>query len=395
MKKKLIMLGIALSVALIAYLGFQWFSQSTAGQALEPTLPVIHASSGIIAEGVITPKQNVTLNAASGVVIKEVLVDEGDKVKEGDILILPQNLDELESNVEASRLALINAQKNYDYLISNAPLTRANAQLALITAQQNLEDAQDDTESKQFQRASQETIDIARANLISANDALDNAEDFFNTHNGDPDSLTYATALSNLAKARQNQNNAQWNLDYVKGLPDPLEIEEVDAKLILAQANLISARAEWDDVKDEPNDLATIAARAQVASAQAAYDTAQAALDRAVVYAPFDGTVVSIFVEPGQLVASGTMLLTLANLDELYVETIDLSELDVTHVILGMPAEVTVNGLDDRQFPAQVIQIADQSTKYSGDVVYKVTLRLLETTNELRWGMTTSVRINP
>ncbi len=324
------------------------------------------------------------------------LVAEGDQVKAGDVLVEPDNLAELQTAVVASQQALANAQKTYEHLMANASLTRANAQLALIEAQKELEDAQDETRSNLYQRASQETIDIARARLITANQALDDAEQAFeHVQSRGDDDVNYAAGLSELAKARQNQIQAQYNLNYVMGLPDPLDIEEVDARLAVAQARLLSAKADWEDVKDEPNDPVTVAANAQVASAQAAVTAAQAALDRAVVRAPFDGRVVDVQIEPGQLVAPGTALVILADLSELRVETTDLTELNITKVRLGIPAKVSVDGLGNQEFAAQVIQIADQSTKNSGDVVYKVTLRLLQPVSDLRWGMSASVRITP
>ena len=66
-----------------------------------------------------------------------------------------------------------------------------------------------------YQRASQNTIDIARANLITANEALDSAEERFNQVSGlGDDSPVYAAALSQMARARQERDMADYNLRY-------------------------------------------------------------------------------------------------------------------------------------------------------------------------------------
>ena len=86
------------------------------------------------------------------------------------------------------------------------------------------------------------------------------------------------------------------------------------------------------------------------------------------------------------------MVLTIANLNNLLVETTDLSERDVSQVNVGQPARVTVEGLG-KTFLGKVIKIAPRSTKLGGDVVYKVTIELNEQPPGLRWGMSATVQI--
>jgi multidrug efflux pump subunit AcrA (membrane-fusion protein) len=368
---------------------------ASAPAAVQATLAPVRTGDGVIAEAVITPQQSAALSFATGTLVQQVLVQEGDAVKAGQVLVVSENITQLQSALAASQQALASAQKNYEHLMANAPLNRANAQLALIDAQQAVDDAQDDTQSKQYQRASQDTIDIARAQLITANQALDDAETAFErVSNRSQDDLQYAAGLTNLAKARQNQQNAQYNLNYVQGLPSPLDIEEVETKLDVAQARLLAAKADWDNVKDGPNDPAMVAAQAQVASAKTALDAAQTALDLAVIRAPFDGAVTSVPVIAGELVTPGEPLVTVANLSGLRAETSDLSEMNISQIQVGQSAEVQVDGLG-KAFPAQVLKISQEPGKNNGDVVYKVTLQFNEPPAGLRWGMSATVRFYP
>ena len=134
-------------------------------------------------------------------------------------------------------------------------------------------------------------------------------------------------------------------------------------------------------------------ADAKVAQKQATLDTAKALLAQGTLLAPFDATVVSIKVKPGEYVSPGQVVIELATLDQLQVETTDLSELNVTAVQIGQPATVFVEALK-QNFPGKVIAISPISNKIGGDVVFKVTIKMDEQSNVLLWGMSADVDIN-
>lgn len=397
MKKKVILSITGAVLTAILLLGTARFDQSKFNNEImtEATLAPVITGDGIYSEGEVIPGQKVSLAFASGGLIQQVLVNEGDQVKAGDVLIVSDSLIELQAALDASQRALASAQENYEHLMAYAPLTRANAQLALIEAQKAVDEAQEDTQSKQYQRASQETIDIARARLITANQALDDAEEAFARVSGrGEDDVNYAAGLDALAKARQNQITAQYNLNYVQGLPEPLDIEKAETRLDIAQATLLAAKADWELVKDEPRDIQMVAAQAEVVGAQAALSSAQAALDRAVIRAPFDGTIVDVTAKPGQLVTAGQGLVSLADLSTLQIETIDLSEMDIPQVEIGQTAIISIDslGLD---IPARVEKINYIPGKNSGEIVYTVTLQPDTRPDGLRWGMSATVHILP
>ena len=261
----------------------------------------------VSASAEIAPEQSADLAFATFCFVQGLAVKEGRMVQAGEVLATQNNLTQLQSSLEASRQALVSAQKNYDRLLENVPVERASAQLALVRAQKTLEDAQKKSRSKLYQRASQETIDIARARLIETNEALDDAEvNYSRAASVSTANLNYAAALTALARARQEQIRAEYNLNYVMGLPSPLAIEETDANLTLAEAEVLAAKQAWERVKNgDPDDQQASAILAQVSSAQASIDTAQLALDQAMLRAPFNGTVISVSAVNGQAVAPG------------------------------------------------------------------------------------------
>jgi HlyD family secretion protein len=350
-------------------------------------------SGSVTASAEIVPLQSIDLGFVGYGQIGEVKVAEGDVVKAGDLLASQDNLAQLQAALAASQAALDSAQKSYDNLVANAPQAKADAELAVLKAQKAVDDAQKAVKSKQFQRASQQTIDIARANLIVAKKALDDAQTIYDQNKArSSEDVNYAAALAQLASAQQKELQAQYNFDYVSALPDPLDVQTAQANLDVAQGNLQAANLAWSQVKDGLAGPEFVAAQSQLSAAQAALAAAQTAVGHAQITAPFSGTVVAVNVSTGQIVNPGQVALTLADLSALQAQTTDLSERDIQRVSLGQTATVSVTGVE-KQLTGKVTQIARRATKLGGDTVYQVTIRLDHPDAGLRWGMSATVQI--
>jgi len=140
-----------------------------------------------------------------------------------------------------------------------------------------------------------------------------------------------------------------------------------------------------------PHEVQDIA-EAKAAKAQAALDAARANLAQSILTAPFDGAVVSVQAIPGELVLPDQAVLTLATLDDLQVETTDLSERDIARVKIGQPVSVYIEALDVT-VSGKVTRISPVSNTVGGDVVFPVTIELNEQPAGLLWGMTAEVEI--
>jgi multidrug resistance efflux pump len=110
--------------------------------------------------------------------------------------------------------------------------------------------------------------------------------------------------------------------------------------------------------------------------------------------APFAGNIVELNVGAGESVLPGQVVVRLGDLEHLQVETTDLSEKDLGGVAVGQSATISVDALQ-KDINGQVTQIASESTKLGGDVVYAVTLQLADQPADLRWGMSVKVEITP
>jgi len=134
-------------------------------------------------------------------------------------------------------------------------------------------------------------------------------------------------------------------------------------------------------------------ADASVQQAQVALELAQINFNESMLSAPFDGTIASIKVIPGEFVPSDEAVITLATLNNLQVETIDLSESDIAKVKIGSPVEITIEALNE-SFNGKVIAISPIADTVGGDVVFKVTVAFDEQPKNLLWGMTAEVNIS-
>ena len=152
----------------------------------------------------------------------------------------------------------------------------------------------------------------------------------------------------------------------------------------------IFARAKkfWDLVPPEVRQRAD----AQAAGAQAALEIAQASLAQSTLIAPLDANVASVDVMPGEFVKESQTVITLATLNDLQLETTDLSERDIPNVKIGAPVSIFMESLHET-FSGEVVGISPKADIVGGDVVFKVTIAFDKQPENLLWGMTAEVTI--
>jgi len=383
---------------LIALLGLLLFSAcdgnneetapTVSSEDIEVYIPVISAT------GEVVPAQWSTLSVAITGIVEEVLVDEGDEVEAGQVLLRLEGAEVLEAAVAAAEIELESAQQAYDDLFLYADINKAIARDALVAAQEYLDDAEEEREKKDYDRASPETLDEARANLIIAEDFVTKKEiEYDQVDARGQDDPIRAEKFAQLASAKKERNRQQANLNWLLGLPDELEVARADVDLEMAEAQVADAEREWEDIKDDgvdDEDLALVEKRLK--NAQSQLDAAKAALDDIELKAPFDGTVSSLKVRENEWVIPGQAVILFADFNSLRVETTDLNEIDMAQLEIGQRVSVTFDALPDLVQDGTLTYIAPKASEGSG-VNYTAHIELDEIPQELRWGMTAFVDI--
>ncbi len=157
------------------------------------------------------------------------------------------------------------------------------------------------------------------------------------------------TVNSQLVKARSARDIAKRNLEAFQrlqqqGAASPGEVQQAQDVLQRAQADVSLLEQKQKDRYSQP-EVARI--EAQAAEAQAAYDSAEDALHKSSVLAPFDGVVYALPVKTGAFVQAGELLLQVADLSHVLVRAF-VDEPDVGRLQSGQKIEITWDALPGR-----------------------------------------------
>lgn len=360
---------------------------------LEETITLEEFTPIVSATGKVVPFEWGQLSFLNSGMIQDIFVSEGDFVEMDQELVRLAGSGQLKAAVTTAELELLSAEKALKDIYENAETARAQAEVNLAQARIDLEDEIEQRDKKEYRRVSDATLDGIRADYILAEDALDDAEEYFEAFaDRSEDDPERAQALSALSNARKNRDRALYNLNYALGKPDVDEIAKAEALVELAKARLNDAENVYQKWEDGPDLEQVRIAEARVENAKTQLEAANEVLSQQTLKAPFLGTVSEIYMRSDEWVMAGQPVLMLANLEHLQVETTDLSEIDVARIKVGDKADVSFDALPESQIEGTVTKIAPKSDEGAG-VNYKVLIALDTIPDGLRWGMTAFVDI--
>ncbi len=341
-----------------------------------PVLPPRSTGGVVTASGEVVAARQAQMGFVLAGQVETVEVSLGEKLLAGDALVSLES-SSLQAGVAQAEAALASAQAQLDELESGPrPEELAAAQAAYdgALAQYHKLEAGPSDEERRIALAALRKAEAALVQAQAAYDEIAWVEEVTEM----PQSLALQLATLDYESALAN-----YELATRGPLPEDLETSWASVESAKAQLDILQAGA-------TPDQLAI--AHASVTQAEAALDTAHAALSQATLTAPFDGTVADLQVSPGQIVMPGQVVLTLADLTQLQVETTDLSERDVAEVQVGQEATVYVEALNE-DLPGRVARISPLASTMGGDVVYTVVIELQQQPEGLRLGMSVEVEI--
>jgi HlyD family secretion protein len=112
------------------------------------------------------------------------------------------------------------------------------------------------------------------------------------------------------------------------------------------------------------------ATQAEVKNAQAAQQEIAAKIDEFKILSPIDGTVIARTVEPGVVVTPGKTLLTLVNLNDVYLRGY-IPEGKIGEIRVGQSAKVFLDSAPERPLKATVIAIDPQASFTPENIYFK------------------------
>jgi len=330
--------------------------------------------------------------------VGEVLVEIGDSVEEGQVLVKldsaewEEQLDALESGLTVAEQKLTTAQRNLTTAQRN--LTSAEHRLVLekadlLQAQISLQTAESNLDAVEEVQAAREVVEDAETDLKIAQ--ARRKEALQSPLGGDPD---YWTNEVFLAQARITQ--AQRELAEVLADPDnqgvatsevsmkKLQVELAEARLEQAQNAVVDAEQDIADAEQGIADVEQGIADAEQGIADAQQELDEARATSRVIVAPLDGLIIGINVSEGGAVKKGVVAVVLA--DPVKFEAVFMvGEVDILQVKPGVEAWVEVDALQGMSLPAEVTYIAPKATIQSGVVNYRVKVEI-ESLQAMRQG---------
>lgn len=359
----------------------------------QPTsMPPVRALGGAVAEAAVVPLRHVALSFVNNGVVDELLVAEGDRVTEGEVIARLRGRERQQAAVTAAEAELISAKQALDDLYENHPKVKAQAELRLATAQKSLDDAFKNLENKKLRRGTREQIRMAQAEYILAKDRVERAEETYaGLGNRTESDLDRAAALTVLSNAQKVLDYAEAKLNNLQEKPSAYELGVAQAQYDMAKQEVEAAQRDLDKVKNGPDVEAVQLAKARIANAEAQLEAAKAGLADLELIAPFAAEVVSCDLKVGQQAIAGVSQVILADFSEWEVETTDLTELNVVNVKEGDAVTVNFDALPSVEVKGKVKRVQPLGKNVQGDITYKVTVALDQKVEALRWNMTATV----
>lgn len=331
----------------------------------------------ISATGVVVPAQFTTLSMSTAGLVAEILVQEGDLVKEGKVIVRLEGKEELLAAIAGAEFEVSSAMKAIDDLHEQAETAKLQALDAIPVYARQVRDAQYQLDnftvpSDQRDLEPMEALVLTKQQLDAARAAF---EPYKERSSGDP---IRRDLKEELDTAQSDYNAAVRRIEYVTALE-------------VAEENLAKAQQDYEKYQIGPDPGALSVAEARLVNADAALTAARAALEDLELRALYAGTVTELFVRTGEWVVPGQAVVQLAELNHLRIETTDLNEIDAARITPGSMVEISFDALED-VIEGTVQSIAPKASQGSG-VNYTVVIELDEMPEALRWGMTAFVDI--
>ena len=314
--------------------------------------------------------------------IDQLNVKAGDKVKSGDVLYTfdQDALDLAEKNAE---LAIKQAKGNYSSTAAGASISSAAQNYAQNMTLSQINDRLDQITNEK--EAVQKLIDEKKNRINQTIDELNKTLRDVNQDGIVDGNEIYFDDASDSWKTRRvdgDKNVSEGNQQMILALQNAV----TDASAALTRDSQIIA---WQDQITALNDEATRLSAAQKSKASGGSLTASKAQLESTeltqedniskiqaakegVKADFNGVITAIpaNVVEGATVASGTQLLTMANLDDVQV-TIQVSKSDLPKISVGEKVDITING---KAYQGEVTKVSGSATKNSNGVAVVETI---------------------
>ena len=363
-------------------------------------------------------------NSESSLTISKVCVSVGQQISEGDVLYeveeesVSELTKQLESNVEKAKadldavyadqeLSKQTAQYTYDSSTAYGSYAETEYNTAIASLQQAVEEKEKQLEQavtslEDYRQQLEEITGLYEEALQRLKDcewSAENCDKWEDTYNYVTAFQLMESAQSTVDSLEQKKERLESSVEQAETNAETAETNLSAAERSLAQG-LLSAKKTYDlrqlayDTAQETYDIAIAYleedAREQeetYAEAVEKWEEYSSHVDGTSIRSQYNGVITGVDLEEGDSIYTGTVLMTLYDMDEVSM-TVTVDEEDMTDISLGSEAAISFTAYPDTQFRAKVTEIADAETDSNGNVSYDVTATLEGDVSGLFQGMT-------
>lgn len=335
------------------------------------------APSNVIAVSGRVESDDAAVAAKTSGRLREITVREGDAVKTGQVVAV---LDDDQVNARVLQAQSLVAQ-------TEARLQHSRQQIAVLQAQ--LEQSRIGV--SQARLDAEGRVSEAKAQVAAAEAALAQAQAAYNQALYDKEKFTALARQGDVSEREGKQSTTSAEAQEAIVLAAKKQVEAARGVLTAVKASLDNpairaSQASAVELQIKQAEADILAAQADANSARAQLQEAEANRKDLNIVAPFDGTVATRYAEAGEVVAAGTPILTIVNLDKVYLRGF-IPEGEIGRIRLGQPARVYLDSNPGQAIEAVVSRIdpeasfTPENTYFRNDRVKQVVGVKLQITN--------------
>lgn len=346
-------------------------------QMLELTAPVesTDLTLEIRTNGSIVPVRSVNLSPKTAGRLEQVLVKQGDRVRQGDLIALMESSD-IKAQLIQFKAQLAQAQARL------AENEAGDTEVVVAQRQEAVKQARAQIELESFQvREAEAQVAEAEAQL-----ALDKQQYERNV----PLVAAGALAQDRLDELKLSARRAQTGLERAQA-----GLMRTQASLLQARSRLEEATLRLDDAQGSNRPEQVEQAEAQVLEAMGRIRAVEVQMQDTQLVAPFDGIVTQRYADPGAFVTPTTSASSTASATSTSVVAVaqglevlaNVPEVDIGQITEGQIVKVEVDAYPEQVFEGEVRLISPEAVKEQNVTSFQIRVSLKTGESELRSGM--------
>ena len=309
-----------------------------------------------------------TVSAKTAGRVREIRFREGDVVRVGDVIAMLDD-DQVRAREDAAKSAVQTAEARVRSSQQQISVLRAQEQSSSLSVDQSKIDSEGRVNQARAQVAAAEAA-LAQARAANNQAKYDYENQSQLAKDGDLSERQGMLARSNFEATTAAVHAAEEQVKAARGAYNAQQAALKNPAILSSQRLSIQ-----EQINKAQSDIAGALADAERARAQ--LREAEANRSDLQIVAPFDGTITVRSVEPGEVINPGTAIVTLVNLQELYLRVF-VPIADIDRVRVGQPARIYLDSRPDRALDATVSRIdpdaafTPENTYYREDRVRQV-----------------------